>query len=135
MGEGNAFIFVKLKAVKKNEKNNILRGQVEHLDEALKSMNSSESLRYIKGRIWKHKPSKTKKRNSARTENKWAKLNLQKGAELTNVNSQNMDTRWNNNLFQSGKAGEDIRAAFRSLRHTKGAREHGEQSVWVDKDK
>ena len=32
MGEGNAFIFVKLKAVKKNEKNNDLRGQVEHLD-------------------------------------------------------------------------------------------------------
>jgi hypothetical protein len=46
-----------------------------------------------------------------------------------------MDTRWNNNLIQSGKAGEDIRAAFRSLRPTKGARGHGEQSVWVDKDK
>ena len=74
--------FCEVKSSKKNEKNNDLRCQVEHLDDALKSMNSSESLRYIRGRIWKHKPSKTKKRNSARTENKLTKLNLQKGGEV-----------------------------------------------------
>ncbi len=36
MGEGNAFIFCEVKSSKKNEKNNDLRCQVEHLDDALK---------------------------------------------------------------------------------------------------
>ena len=56
---------------------------------------------------------------------------LTKKAESTIVKPQNIETRWNNNLLQSGKAGEYVRIAFPSLRHTKEEQEHGKVGMWV----
>ncbi len=82
----------------------------------------------FKGKGHTQQPPEVQKNKRSHQEN-------ERQEKLRNLIEGNVATIVSNTKRKLREAGDDVRATFEHLRHTRNTQEHGEQSLWVERDK